>query len=261
MPDWLWWWLLLNKKQKTYSQTFQQRWARKEKRASSSQVVPGAPFGNLGPKARNEFSCTLSLLYDIFSIYITRILYLHKGTMWAVSNPWWSGSALRTIPSVKESIKIQKRFSWLLLISMPVMIIIANFIKLKKVDGVIVDWNVVGCFLFFFISGRRSKLFLVCCQFAPVFHFWVTYGWRPCSSSHSGVDASVMTCACIPYLLFNSEIFIFVLWLNRIFPNLPVWPQDLWLPAIQEDGAVWRDGLSELRPDRGRGKGRRRGSF
>lgn len=42
---------------------------------------------------------------------------------------------------------------------------------------------------------------------------------------------------------------MFVLWLNRILPNLPVCPQGFWLPAVQENGGVRSYGASELRAE------------
>lgn len=50
----------------------------------------------------------------------------------------------------------------------------------------------------------------------------------------------------IPYLLFHSVGLVFVLWLDRILPNLPVRPHRFRLPAAQEHRVVRSDRTSEL---------------
>lgn len=80
-----------------------------------------------------------------------------------------------------------------------------------------------------------------------------------CPFTHSSVvlvstDLRLMTSKSryrsIPHLLFFSKGFEFVLWLDRILPNLPVRLQGFWLPAIKEHWGVWSYRPTQLRPER-----------
>lgn len=80
---------------------------------------------------------------------------------------------------------------------------------------------------------------LVSNQSQPLKHWHIFRGW--CWPTVEWVPR-----AGIPYLSLDLEVLMFVLWLNRIFPNLPIWPQGFWFPAVEKDGDVRSERPSEL---------------